>query len=144
MLNNPVNTISSFGYELIRDHVLSSILGKHEDDVLYWAGKELARKFPCKSQEEIIAFFNDASWGTLTIVKESRDGRIFHLTNDPQFLQINNRSFRLEAGFIAEQIQHIQGYLTECYEEKRDKQQFVNFTVKWDVKERILNTIPDK
>ena len=57
MLNNPSNSISSFGYELIRDHVLSSILGKHEDDILYWAGKELARKFACKSQEEIIAFF---------------------------------------------------------------------------------------
>ena len=121
MLNNPSNTISSFGYELIRDHVLSSILGKHEDDILYWAGKELARKFPCKNQEEIIAFFNDASWGTLTLAKETKDGRIFHLTND----SISNRSFRLEAGFIAEQIQQVNGYLTECYDEKRTKQQLI-------------------
>ncbi|KOS67735.1 hypothetical protein AEA09_03610 [Lysinibacillus contaminans] len=144
MIKNPPNAVSSFGYELIRDHVLSSILGKHEDDILYWAGKELARKFPCKSQEEIVAFFDDASWGTLTIAKETRDGRIFHLTNGPEFLQISNRSFRLEAGFIAEQIQQIQGYLTECYDEKHDKQQLITFTVKWDVKERILNTIPTK
>ena len=144
MIKNPPNTISPFGYELIRDHVLSSILGKHEDDILYWAGKELARKFPCKSQEEIVAFFDDASWGTLTIAKESRDGRIFHLTNGPEFLQISNRSFRLEAGFIAEQIQQVQGYLTECYDEKHKKQQLITFTVKWDVKERILNTIPTK
>lgn len=142
MIKNPPNAISSFGYELIRDHVLSSILGKHEDDILYWAGKDLARKFPCKSQEEIIAFFENASWGNLTIDKEMRDGRIFHLTGDPELLQIGHRSFRLEAGFIAEQIQQVQGYLTECYDEKRTKQQLITFTVKWDVKERIQNTIP--
>ncbi|WP_409370354.1 YslB family protein [Lysinibacillus sp. 38-6] len=144
MLNNPSNTISSFGYELIRDHILSSILGKHENDVLYWAGKELARKFPCKTQEELIAFFADASWGTLELTKESKDGRIFHLTNEPTLLQIQNRSFRLEAGFIAEQIQQAKGYLTECYDEKREKQQLITFTVKWDVKERIMHTIPSE
>ncbi|MET4560819.1 YslB family protein [Lysinibacillus parviboronicapiens] len=144
MLNTPSPTISSFGYEIIRDHILSSILGKHENDVLYWAGKELARKFPCKSQEEIIAFFADACWGTLELTKESKDGRIFHLTNEPALLQLKNRSFRLEAGFIAEQIQQAKGYLTECYDEKREKQQLVMFTVKWDVKERIMNTIPSE
>ncbi|MGY4796798.1 YslB family protein [Lysinibacillus sp. FSL K6-0057] len=144
MLNTPSPTISSFGYEIIRDHILSSILGKHEDDVLYWAGKELARKFPCKSQDELIAFFADACWGTLELMKESKDGRIFQLTNDPEILQIKQRSFKLEAGFIAEQIQLAKGYLTECYNEKREKQQYVMFTVKWDVKERIMNTIPSE
>jgi predicted hydrocarbon binding protein len=144
MLNTPSPTISSFGYEIIRDHILSSILGKHEDDVLYWAGKELARKFPCKSQDELIAFFADACWGTLELIKESKDGRIFQLTNDPELLQIKQRSFKLEAGFIAEQIQLAKGYLTECYNEKREKQQYVMFTVKWDVKERIMNTIPSE
>ncbi len=33
--------------KLLRDYVLPSILGKHEDDVLYWVGKDIARKFPC-------------------------------------------------------------------------------------------------
>ena len=33
-----MKTIPSFGYEIIRDHLLHSILGKHEEDVLYWAG----------------------------------------------------------------------------------------------------------
>jgi len=75
-------------------------------------------------------------------MKESKDGRIFQLTNDPEILQIKQRSFRLEAGFIAEQIQLAKGYLTECYDEKREKQNYVMFTVKWDVKERIMHTIP--
>ena len=35
-----------FGYELMRDFLLPTILGKHEKDILYWAGKDLARKFP--------------------------------------------------------------------------------------------------
>ncbi|WP_283776114.1 hypothetical protein [Bacillus velezensis] len=47
----------------------------------------------------------------------------------------------MDAGFIAEQIQLAKGYLTECYDEKREKQHYVIFTVKWDVKERIMNTI---
>ena len=96
MLNTPSPTISSFGYEIIRDHILSSILGKHEDDVLYWAGKELARKFPCKSQDELIAFFADACWGTLELIKESKDGRIFQLTNDPEILQISGVALNLK------------------------------------------------
>ena len=83
-------------------------------------------------------FSNDASWGTLTLAKETRDGRIFHLTND----STSNRSSRLEAGFIAEQFQQVYGYLTECYDEKFTKQQLITFTVKWDVKERIIQTIP--
>ncbi|MEK5232802.1 YslB family protein [Lysinibacillus sp. FSL K6-0232] len=139
MLNTPSPTISAFGYEIIRDHILSAILGKHEDDVLYWAGKDLARKFPCKTQGELIAFFTDACWGTLELIKESKDGRIFQLTNDPELLQMKQRSFRLEAGFIAEQIQLEKGLLTECYDEKREKQQYVMFTVKWDAKEHIIS-----
>ena len=36
MEEHNVKTIPSFGYEIIRDHLLQSILGKHEEDVLYW------------------------------------------------------------------------------------------------------------
>ncbi|BDH62510.1 hypothetical protein MTP04_26400 [Lysinibacillus sp. PLM2] len=129
--------IPAFGYEILRDHVLSSILGKHEEDVLYWVGKDLARKFPCGDIQLITAFFQDAGWGLLTIEKESKDGYIFHLTNDPELLNIKNRTFRLEAGFIAEQIQSFKGFLTECYDEKKEKQNMVLFTVKTDLKEKI-------
>ncbi|MEG0260899.1 MAG: YslB family protein [Lysinibacillus sp.] len=138
MPNNQSHKISSFGYEIIRDHLLSSILGKHEDDVLYWAGKELARKFPCQTHEEIISFFAEASWGTLTIEKEMKNGLTLLLTND---IHIKTRSTRLEAGFLAEQIQLAKGYLTECYDEQLKKQLGTSFTIKWDVKERIMNTI---
>ncbi|MBD8026302.1 YslB family protein [Ureibacillus sp. Re31] len=131
------NTVPSFGYEIIRDYLLPSILGKHEKDVLYWAGKDLARKFPCTDIQLIISFFQDAGWGVLTLEKEEKDGYIFHLTNDADLLKIEERSFRLEAGFIAQQIQALQGCLTECFDEKREKQQQVIFTLKWDKKEKV-------
>lgn len=126
-----------FGYELLRDYLVPSILGKHEKDILYWAGKDLARKFPCTDIPLIISFFKDAGWGDLTLEKEMKDGFVFSLTNEPELLKINERNFRLEAGFIAEQIQHFKGVLTECYEEKKEKQLEVIFTVKMDLQEKI-------
>ncbi|MEK4495142.1 YslB family protein [Ureibacillus sp. FSL W8-0352] len=126
-----------FGYELLRDYLVPSILGKHEKDILYWAGKDLARKFPCTDIPLIISFFKDAGWGDLTLEKEMKDGFVFSLTNEPELLKINERNFRLEAGFIAEQIQNFKGVLTECYEEKKEKQLEVIFTVKMDLQEKI-------
>ena len=63
MTANDNKMIPAFGYEIIRDHLLHSILGKHEDDVLYWAGKEVARKFPLFSMSEAAAFCQEAGWG---------------------------------------------------------------------------------
>ncbi len=85
----------------------------------------------------IISFFEDAGWGVLTLEKEMKDGYIFQLTNDPELLNIEKRKFRLEAGFIAEQIQVFKGFLTECYDEKKEKNNVVQFTVKWDSKEKM-------
>lgn len=130
-------TIPVFGYDILRDYLLPTILGKHEKDVLYWAGKDLARKFPCTDLQLIISFFEDAGWGALTLAKEENDGYILHLTNDPDLLKVEERSFRIEAGFIAQQLQTIQGCLTECYDEKDEKHQQVTLTVKWDKKEKM-------
>ncbi|MCP1145487.1 YslB family protein [Lysinibacillus endophyticus] len=130
-------TVPAFGYEIIRDYILPTILGKHEKDVLYWAGKDLARKFPCTDLQLITSFFQDAGWGTLLVEKEEKDGYILTLSNEADLFNLENRTFRLEAGFIAEQIQSIQGCITECYDEKREKQNQIVFTVKWDNKEKI-------
>ena len=139
MSNNHLHTFPSFGYEIIRDHVLSSILGKHQDDILYWVGKELARKFPCGDIPLIISFFEDAGGGTFSLEKELKDGFIFHLSGNKEILNISKRSFRLEAGFIAEQLQTMNGYLTECYDEKKEKQGLITLQVKWDVTEKTTH-----
>lgn len=138
MEENKMKTIPAFGYEIIRDHLLHSILGKHEEDVLYWAGKELARKFPLFSLDELPSFFAEAGWGTLTIEKETKDELHYILmTPEAHSLNIEQRCFRLEAGFLAEQKQKHLGFLTECYDEKYEKKNCVKFTLKWDLKEKM-------
>lgn len=128
---------TTFGYELIRDHVLSSILGKHEQDILYWAGKELARKFPVFETEELPTFFKEAGWGELTLHKLSEKEAVYHLQIDPNIAKANQRAFQLEAGFIAEQYQNIQQYLTECYPKTKARNAIVELTIAWDSKEII-------
>ncbi|PUB15100.1 YslB family protein [Paenisporosarcina sp. OV554] len=130
-------TVPAFGYELIRDHVLSTILGKHEDDILYWSGKELARKFQMFSMEEVSSFFEEAGWGVLTLDSLSKDEAFYTLTGEPDALQIDKRCFRLEAGFLAQQQQKLGGYLTECFEEKFIKKNIIHFHIKSDLKEKI-------
>ena len=137
MTTTQQQTVPVFGYDILRDYLIPTILGKHEKDVLYWAGKDLARKFPCTDIQLIISFFQDAGWGNLSFEKEEKDGYIFILKNDEERLKIEERSFRLEAGFIAEQLQIINGYLTECYDEKQVKHKQVVFTVKYDKNEII-------
>lgn len=135
MQNESKAQMPAFGYELLRDFTLSSILGKNESDILYWAGKEVARKYPCDTDVDVNSFFAEAGFGMLQLEKETKDGYIFSLVNDPAVFNFTKRNFRLEAGFLAEQIQQQKGYLTECFEEKQEKDQTVIFTIKWDSKE---------
>ncbi|MFF5994411.1 YslB family protein [Lysinibacillus sp. KU-BSD001] len=137
MNDSNMKTIPTFGYELIRDNILRSVLGKHEEEVLYWAGKELARKFPLFSMAEAASFFEQAGWGSLSLEKEGKDFAIFLLIGDADILKFEERCFRIEAGFLAEQTQKLNGYLTECYEEKNIKHGTVTFNLKWDLKEPI-------
>ena len=131
-------TTTQLGYEIIRDHVLPNILGKHEDEILYWSGKDIARKFPIFSIDELPDFFREAGWGPLTIQdsKTSKDEALFILEQFDTTL-LEKRSFQLEAGFIAEQFQKLNGFLTECYGEKMLKEKQVRFLVKWDLKTKV-------
>jgi len=126
------------GYEIIRDHVIPNILGKHEDEILYWSGKDIARKFPIFSTDELPDFFQEAGWGRLIAYdgKTAKDEALFTLEQSETTL-LQNRSFYLEAGFIAEQYQKLTGFLTECYGEKFPKEKHVRFLVKWDLKTKI-------
>ncbi|HSI68424.1 MAG TPA: YslB family protein [Planococcus sp. (in: firmicutes)] len=122
-----------FGYDLIRNHVLSDILGAHEDDILYWAGKSLARKFPLSSLAEAPDFFHQADFGKLSLEKNSRHEAVYSLSP----LSSGGRCFKLEAGFLAEQKQNIDGFVTEAYEEPHPKKKMVRITLKWDLKDKV-------
>ena len=55
LIDTPVNL---FGHELIRTELLTNLLGKDAEAILYWAGKELARNHPLTSYEEVVQFSN--------------------------------------------------------------------------------------
>ena len=129
------------GYEILKDHVLPSILGKHQDEILYWAGKSVARKFPVFSSDEIPDFFQEAGWGPLSFsdTRTPKD-EVWLTLHEEDTTLIENRSYQLEAGFIAEQFQKLNGFLTECYGEKMLKDKQIRFIVKWDSKTKIGHT----
>lgn len=137
MNTTEMKNVTAFGYELLRDHILSTIVGKNEADILYWCGKEVARKFPLIELTEAKDFFAEASWGSLELVKSSKSEAFYTLTGDPDVLKFDQRCFRLESGFLAEQHQKFNGYLTECYETVDVKKNRIQFQVKWDLKDPI-------
>jgi predicted hydrocarbon binding protein len=133
-------TISIFGYELIREILLPEILGKDTPEILYWAGKLLARKFPLPDYDKVIEFFADASWGQLEIKKENKNELEFELISPLIVSRVKSKAehfFQLEAGFLAQQIQLQKEVIAETYEHPVKKSNKVQFTVKWDNKDHI-------
>ncbi|MEC1759565.1 YslB family protein [Schinkia azotoformans] len=137
--NNDINltqlTIPAFGYELVRETLLKDILGKDYKSILYWGGKNLARKHPLETVQEIIDFFESAGLGTLKVTKENKNEMIFELTSDlitNRFARDSEYSYQLEAGFLAEQLQNIMGNEAETMEQQKKKLNTIIFTVQWE------------
>jgi predicted hydrocarbon binding protein len=131
----------AFGLELLREVLLPDILGSDHPQMLYWAGKGLARKYPVQSIEEISAFFETAGWGSLTLLHNKKNEMEFELSSDLISIRLkkaNEFTFQLEAGFIAEQLQMMNNYITETYEQVKKRANKVVFTVKWDHKDMLI------
>jgi len=137
---NTPGSISGFGYELLRNDLLAELLGKDQHEILYWAGKMIARKYPLATFEEIIEFFDIAGWGTLLVEDEKKQE--VHLTLSSDLITYRNQnkqnvSYQLEAGFLAMQIQQQIDVIAETYEEQSKRGDKVKFHVKWDLKDPI-------
>ncbi len=133
-------TVPAFAYELLRNILIPELLGKDTSEILYWAGKHLARKFPLMSMDEIIAFFNEAGWGNLSVLKQDKHGIELELTSElitRQFERKAETRFKLEAGFLAEQVQTQRNVLTEANDEIIKKGKKVHFIVQWDSRDSI-------
>ena len=52
--------------------MIPELLGSDTPEILYWAGKKLARKYPLQNLTEIIDFFKRAGWGDLSIKSETK------------------------------------------------------------------------
>lgn len=122
-----------FGYEILRDHVLPDILGRHEQDILYWAGKSLARKFPLRTLDDASDFFLQANFGHLKIERSTKSEIVFHLDAPGS----EQRCFKLESGFLAQQKQNIDGFMTEAFEESLGKKKGIRITLKTDLRDKI-------
>ncbi|WP_407102781.1 YslB family protein [Desemzia sp. FAM 24101] len=133
--NVPVNL---FGHELIRSELLTNLLGKDAESILYWAGKELARNHPLTSYEEIVHFFEQASFGSLTCTKEKRSSHTYILSGEIIDLRLASKDsvFSLEAGFLAEQMQQITEMYTEAFAEVIKNKEVV-ITLKWDKSDSV-------
>lgn len=132
---NEQPNISYFGYELIRDVLLPELLGKDAGEILYWAGKKLARKFPLENVDEVIDFFNEADWGTLSRKKEKKRELVLELTGEFVSLRLQRdkqSTFQLEAGFLAQQLTDQKRTLVETYEHPHKRSDRVLFTLKWE------------
>ncbi|TWE02597.1 putative hydrocarbon binding protein [Neobacillus bataviensis] len=133
-------TVSIFGYELIREILLPEILGKDTPEILYWAGKRLARKYPLADFDEVVTFFHNASWGQLEIKKETKNELEIELLSPLLVSRVKSKSehfFQLEAGFLAQQMEIQKEVVAEAFEHPIKKGNKVQFTVKWDIKDYI-------
>lgn len=94
----------TFGYDLLRNDILKEVFGQEHDSIMYWVGKALARKYPLHTIEETIDFFEKANWGTLSLVKEKKQERLFELRGEWMDKK-DDRCYQLEAGFLAQQVE---------------------------------------
>jgi predicted hydrocarbon binding protein len=137
--NTMSETVPIFGYELLRETLIPEILGEETPKILYWAGKHIARKYPLDSISDLIIFFQQAGWGDLQIVKESKSELIAELSSDIISHRIKSKAstnFQLEAGFLAQQIERQKEVVTETFEHPRKRSSTkVQFTIKWDNKD---------
>lgn len=132
--------MNAFAYELIREELLPDIIGKELDRILYWAGKNLARKYTLETFDDIIVFFQQAGWGDLSIVEQNRREMQLQLTSPlitERYKNKQNTTYQLEAGFLAQQTQQQRQVIAETYEDQKKRAEKVLFTVKWDTKDSI-------
>ena len=137
LLTIPIN---AFAYELIREELLPDIIGKELDRILYWAGKNLARKYTLETFEDIIVFFQQAGWGDLSIIEQNRREMQIQLTSPliaERYKNKRHTTYQLEAGFLAQQVQQQRQVIAEAYENQKKRSEKVLFTVKWDSKDSI-------
>lgn len=133
-------SVPAFGYELIREVLIPELLGKEAPEILYWAGKILARKYPLMDMNELVEFFAQAGWGHLSTIKESKHELEMELSSDLilERLELHRDcNFRLEAGFLAQQIELQKKVITESFEHPNKRNGKIRFTVKWDQKDPV-------
>ncbi len=132
---------NTFKTTLLRDSLLPSLVGQ-DGDILYWAGKKIAREFVLTKDEEIPLFFKQAGFGTLKRVKSQRNTQTFELTGtiiETRQNIVDEPNFLLEAGFLAETIQNQLGHPTDTIV-LSSKKKMITLLVKTDINTNISDS----
>ena len=104
----PATQFNVFSLTLLRDRLLPSLLQDDQNEILYWAGKDLAHDIYLHGIKSIQQFFFDAGFGDLQITAQNETGQIWTLSGSIVETRINDKksaSFDLEAGFLAAQTE---------------------------------------
>lgn len=120
------------GYDILRYIGLPELFGEEKDTLLYFLGRNLARKFEFSSLEDLSLFFEKMGLGVLDLVKDKKNVKTFYLLSDTIVAKLKSdmeTDFRLEAGIIAEVLQQLEGADCECLESVHRRLKQVEFTV---------------
>ncbi|SRR5690625_405912 len=126
---------SGAGYDILRYVSLPNLLGNEADTILYFMGKDLARRFNITSFEDIYDIADKMGWGRLELVKEKKNSVTFCLMADAVVYRLKapvEVEFRLECGFISEAVQMVKDINCECSEKINYRIHQVEFTVVYD------------
>lgn len=137
---------TAFQNEFNREMLLPLLLGKDTDDLTYWLGKELARRFPLGTWADLQHFFVVVNWGNLSLSQQKKSETVLRLNGpliDQRLAVKNNSGFNLEAGFLAQSLQQQLGYLTEgAYEVDKHHQQII-LTLRTDQHDPVTDKLTD-
>lgn len=147
-LSQKKELVNTLGYEIMRDILIPELIGDNHN-ILYWAGKRLAREIFLAKDEDLPIFFSETGWGDLKRTKSNEKQQFFELTGPIVQLRattIDNPDFLLEAGFLAETIQLQSGFVSECIvKEIKQKKGEVILLVQIDISDPIdVALIPEK
>lgn len=120
------------GYDILRYLGLPELFGEEADTLLYFMGRNIARKLEILTVEDVFYCFDKLGWGKLELVKQKKNRMVFQLMSDAVVHRLKSAlitEFRLEAGFLAEAIQRIQNTECECMEEINKRIYQVQFSV---------------
>lgn len=126
------------GITLLRDHLLPNLLKEDEGDILYWAGKDLARSLSFSSIEDILHTMKEFSFGTIELIEKKRSSYRFHLSGPvvtKRLRENKEATFHLETGFLAQSVQQVNQIYSEGTYRFIKKGEIVEILLQTDRKE---------
>lgn len=122
----------TIGYDILKYVSLPNVFGAENEAIMYYVGRDLARKLEMRSIDDLFYLFEKFRWGKLELIKQKKNEMTFHLMSDDIVHRLRSPldiDFRLESGFLAEAIQKLYERQCECTEKVNEKLYRAEFQV---------------